>query len=287
MVKNVLISQPRPAVLEKSPFFELSNKYGIDVDYKPLIRVVGVSLKEFRSQRIEILDHTAVIFTSRTTVDSFFKVCEEARITVPETMKYICNTEAVALYLQKYIVYRKRKISFADGSFTGLLELIIKHKSEQLLLALSEPHKPELPDTLAKLKLNFHPVILAKTVAADMSELKPSQYDVMALYSPSDVKSVVEHFKVEELPVIATFGEATLRAALDAGMSVKASAPSPEAPSMAKALDLYINKVKRGEEVSIVEVHNDEAKEEFIRVQQNKLAKKSRTRSTSTTKSSK
>lgn len=287
MVKNVLISQPRPAVLEKSPFFELSNKYGIDVDYKPLIRVVGVSLKEFRSQRIEILDHTAVIFTSRTTVDSFFKVCEEARITVPETMKYICNTEAVALYLQKYIVYRKRKISFADGSFTGLLELIIKHKSEQLLLALSEPHKPELPDTLAKLKLNFHPVILAKTVAADMSELKPSQYDVMALYSPSDVKSVVEHFKVEELPVIATFGEATLRAALDAGMSVKASAPSPEAPSMAKALDLYINKVKRGEEVSIVEVHNDEAKEEFIRVQQNKLAKKSRTRTSSTTKSSK
>ena len=287
MVKNVLISQPRPAVLEKSPFFELSEKYGITVDYKPLIRVVGVSLKEFRSQRIEILDHTAVIFTSRTTVDSFFKVCEEARITVPETMKYICNTEAVALYLQKYIVYRKRKISFADGSFTGLLELIIKHKSEQLLLALSEPHKPELPDTLAKLKLNFHPVILAKTVAADMSELKPSQYDVMALYSPSDVKSVVEHFKVEELPVIATFGEATLRAALDAGMSVKASAPSPEAPSMAKALDLYINKIKRGEEVSIVEVHNDEAKEEFIRVQQNKLAKKSRTRSTSTTKSSK
>ena len=287
MVKNVLISQPRPAVLEKSPFFELSEKYGITVDYKPLIRVVGVSLKEFRSQRIEILDHTAVIFTSRTTVDSFFKVCEEARITVPETMKYICNTEAVALYLQKYIVYRKRKISFADGSFTGLLELIIKHKGEQLLLALSEPHKPELPDTLTKLKLNFHPVILAKTVAADMNELKPSQYDVMALYSPSDVKSVVEHFKVEELPVIATFGDATLRAALDAGMSVKASAPSPEAPSMAKALDLYINKIKHGEDVAIVEVHNDEAKEEFIRVQQNKLAKKSRTRTSSTTKSSK
>ncbi len=285
MVKNVLISQPRPAVLEKSPFFELSNKYGIEVDYKPLIRVVGVSLKEFRSQRIEILDHTAVIFTSRTTVDSFFKVCEEARITVPETMKYICNTEAVALYLQKYIVYRKRKISFADGSFTGLLELIIKHKSEHLLLALSEPHKPELPDTLTKLKLNFSPVILAKTIAADMSELKPSQYDVMALYSPSDVKSVMEHFKIEELPVIAAFGEATLRAALDAGMSVKASAPSPEAPSMAKALDLYINKVKSGVAVADAEVKSDEAKEEFIRVQQNKLAKKSRTRTSSTSKS--
>ena len=160
MLKRVLISQPRPAVLEKSPFFELSTKHKVEVDYKPLIRVVGVTLKEFRAQRIEILDHTAVIFTSRTTVDSFFKICEEARITVPETMKYICNTEAVALYLQKYIVYRKRKISFADGTFTNLLELIIKHKSERFLLALSEPHKPELPETLEKLKMNFNPVIL-------------------------------------------------------------------------------------------------------------------------------
>lgn len=278
MVKKVLISQPRPAVIEKSPFYELSSKHSVEVTYKPLIRVVGVSLKEFRSQRIEILDHTAVIFTSRTTVDSFFKICEEARITVPETMKYICNTEAVALYLQKYIVYRKRKISFADGTFTNLLELIIKHKSERFLLALSEPHKPELPETLQKLKINFDPVILALTVAADMEDVKPSEYDVMALYSPSDVKSVMENFKLEELPVIATFGEATLRAALAADMKVKASAPSPEAPSMAKALDLYIEKVKRGEEVAEVELREDEAKEEFIRTQQNKLAKKNRTR---------
>ena len=274
------MSQPRPAVIEKSPFYELSTKYKVEVDYKPLIRVVGVSLKEFRSQRIEILDHTAVIFTSRTTVDSFFKVCEEARITVPETMKYICNTEAVALYLQKYIVYRKRKISFADGTFTSLLELIIKHKSERMLLALSEPHKPELPETLTKLKIDYDPVILALTVAADMEEMKPSEYDLMALYSPSDVKSVMDNFKLEELPVIATFGEATLRAALDAGMKVKASAPSPEAPSMAKAIDLYLAKLKRGEEVGDVEIRTDEAKEEFIRTQQTKLAKKSRARST-------
>ena len=284
MVKKVLVSQPRPAVIEKSPFYELSTKHSVEVDYKPLIRVVGVTLKEFRAQRVEILDHTAVIFTSRTTVDSFFKICEDARITVPETMKYICNTEAVALYLQKYIVYRKRKISFADGTFTSLLELIIKHKSERMLLALSEPHKPELPETLTKLKINYDPVILARSVAADMSDVKPAEYDVMALYSPSDVKSVKENFSVEELPVIATFGEATLRAALDAGMKVKASAPSPEAPSMAKALDLYIAKVKKGENVAEVEVHSDEAKEEFIRTQQSKLAKKTRTRTTSTEK---
>ncbi|MBE6205240.1 MAG: uroporphyrinogen-III synthase [Rikenellaceae bacterium] len=262
----------------------MSTKHNVEVDYKPLIRVVGVKLKEFRAQRIEILDHTAVIFTSRTTVDSFFKICEEARITVPETMKYICNTEAVALYLQKYIVYRKRKISFADGTFTNLLELIIKHKSERFLLALSEPHKPELPETLTKLKINYDPVILALTVAADMSDVKPAEYDVMALYSPSDVKSVMENFKPEELPVIATFGEATLRAALDAGMKVRASAPSPEAPSMAKALDLYISKVKSGETVAEVEVRQDEAKEEFIRTQQSKLAKKSRTRTSTAEK---
>lgn len=278
MVKKILISQPRPAVIEKSPFYDLATKYGVEIDYKPLIRVVGVTLKEFRAQRIEILDHTAVIFTSRTTVDSFFRVCEEARITVPETMKYICNTEAVALYLQKYIIYRKRKISFADGSFTGLLELIIKHKAERFLLALSEPHKPELPEALAKLKINFDPVILAMTVAADMEGIRPADYDVMALYSPSDVKTVVESFGVDALPVVATFGDATLRAALGAGLKVRASAPSPEAPSMAKALDLYIGKLSRGEEVAEVEAKTDSAKEEFIRSQQSKLAKKSRVR---------
>ena len=257
MVKKILISQPRPAVIEKSPFYDLATKYGVEIDYKPLIRVVGVTLKEFRAQRIEILDHTAVIFTSRTTVDSFFRVCEEARITVPETMKYICNTEAVALYLQKYIIYRKRKISFADGSFTGLLEL---------------------PEALAKLKINFDPVILAMTVAADMEGIRPADYDVMALYSPSDVKTVVESFGVDALPVVATFGDATLRAALGAGLKVRASAPSPEAPSMAKALDLYIGKLSRGEEVAEVEAKSDSAKEEFIRSQQSKLAKKSRVR---------
>jgi uroporphyrinogen-III synthase len=283
-VSKILVSQPRPAVIEKSPFYEFSQKNELSIDYKPLIRVDGVTLKEFRAQRSEILDHTTMIFSSRTTIDSFFRICEEARITVPETMKYICNTEAVALYLQKYIVYRKRKISFADGTFTNLLELIIKHKSERFLLALSEPHKPELPETLTKLKINYDPVILALTVAADMSDVKPSEYDVMALYSPSDVKSVMENFKLEELPVIATFGEATLRAALDAGMKVRASAPSPEAPSMAKALDLYISKVKSGETVAEVEIHQDEAKEEFIRTQQSKLAKKGRTRTSTAEK---
>ncbi len=274
----MLISQPRPANIEKSPFYELSRKYQAEIAYKPFIRVVGVSLKEFRAQRVEILDHTAVIFTSRTTVDSFFHICEEARITVPETMKYICQTEAVALYLQKYIVYRKRKISFADGSFTSLVELIIKHKEEKFLLALSEPHKPELPETLAKLKLPVDPVILARTVASDLDDVKLSDYDVLALYSPTDIKTLVEKFGTDNLPAVAVFGEGTLRAAVEAGITVLANAPTPEAPSMAKALDIYLARVEAGEEIEPVAVTADTRKEEFIRSQQHKLTKKSRVR---------
>lgn len=277
-MNKILVSQPRPAVIEKSPFFEFSQKHELTIDYKPLIRVVGVTLKEFRAQRTEVLDHTTMIFSSRTTIDSFFRICEEARITVPESMRYICNTEAVALYLQKYIVYRKRKISFADGTFNSLLELIVKHKDEKFMLALTEPYKPELPETIAKLKLKCDPVVLARTVAADMSDLKPEEYDIIALYSPSDVKALVENFDVERLPVVATFGEATLRAAIEAGLKVKASAPSPQAPSMVKALDIYCQKIADGQEVEDAEIKDDPNKEEFIRAQQSKLQKKTRTR---------
>lgn len=279
-VNKILVSQPRPAVIEKSPFFEFSQKNELNIDYKPLIRVVGVTLKEFRAQRTEILDHTTMIFSSRTTIDSFFRICDEARITVPETMKYICNTEAVALYLQKYIVYRKRKISFADGTFNSLLELIVKHKDEKFMLALTEPFKPELPEALAKLKLKVSPVVFARTVSADMSDITPADYDIIALYSPNDVKALTENFDIDKLPVVATFGEATLRAAKEAGLKVKASAPSPEAPSMVKALDIYCSKIAEGAQVDDAEVHEDHEKEEFIRAQQSKLQKKTRTRTT-------
>ena len=279
-VNKILVSQPRPAVIEKSPFYEFSQKNELNIDYKPLIRVVGVTLKEFRAQRTEILDHTTMIFSSRTTIDSFFRICEEARITVPETMKYICNTEAVALYLQKYIVYRKRKISFADGTFNSLLELIVKHKDEKFMLALTEPFKPELPEALAKLKLKVSPVVFARTVSADLEDITPADYDIIALYSPNDVKALTENFDVEKLPVVATFGEATLRAAKEAGLKVKASAPSPEAPSMVKALDIYCSKIAEGEQIEDAEVHEDHEKEEFIRAQQSKLQKKTRVRTT-------
>ena len=258
-INSVLVSQPRPAIIEKSPFYEIAQKHKVQIEYKPFIRVAGVSLKEFRSQRIEILDHTAVIFTSRTTVDSFFRICEEARITVPETMKYICQTEAVALYL-------------------SFIELIVKHKDEKFLLALSEPHKPELPDTLTKLKLHYHPVILAKTEAADLSGVDLSQYGLLALYSPSDVKTLIATFGTENLPAVAVFGESTLRAALEVGIPVRANAPTPLVPSMVKAMDIYLTKIGNGEEVAPVELTADTQKEEFIRNQQHKLAKKPRVR---------
>ena len=277
-ITKILVSQPRPAVLEKSPFFEFSSKHELEIDYKPLIRVVGVSLKEFRAQRTEILEHTTMIFSSRTTIDSFFRICEEARITVPETMKYICNTEAVALYLQKYIVYRKRKISFADGTFTGIVEQVVKHKDEHLLLALSEPHKPEIPEALTRLKINYTPVILARTVAADIPAEELKGYDMLLLYSPWDVKSICEKLPVEEMPTIATFGEGTLKLAVENGIHVKANAPTPAAPSLAKAVDIYIQTVRKGQSVDDVAYGSNDQKEEFLRTQQSRLAKKGRSK---------
>ena len=277
-IKRILVAQPAPAIIEKSPFYELANRYNLEVDYNPLIKVIGVSSKEFRSQRVTILDHTAVIFTSRTTIDSFFHICEESRITIPETMKYICSTESIALYLQKYIVYRKRKISFADGSFTGLIELIVKHKDEHMLLALSEPHKPEIPMALQRLKISHTPIILARTVATDITAETLKGYDMLLLYSPWDVKAICEKLTADDMPTIATFGEGTLKVASENGIAVKANAPTPEAPSLAKAVDIYIKNVRSGKEVSVVEFADDEQKEEFLRNQQSKLAKKSRTR---------
>jgi uroporphyrinogen-III synthase len=193
-------------------------------------------------------------------------------------MKYICSTEAIALYLQKYIVYRKRKISFADGTFTGIVEQIVKHKDEKLLLSLSEPHKPEIPEALTRLKINYTPVILARTVASDISAEELQSYDMLLLYSPWEVKALCEKMSAEQMPVISTFGEGTLRLASENHLPVKASAPSPGAPSLAKAVDNYISAVLAGKEIEDVEFAENEQNEEFLRTQQTKLAKKTRTR---------
>lgn len=246
-VKRILISQPAPAT-EKSPYSELISKHGVQVNFHPFIAVEGVSLKEFRKQRVEVLDHTAVIMTSRTTVDHFFRICEECRIAVPESMKYFCVTEAIALYLQKYIVYRKRKIFFGTGgNFSSLMDVVLKHKDEKYLVPLSEPHKPEIPQTLTKTGVKFSKVILSHTVSADLSDIDIDSYDILALYSPSDVNSLIANFKDKELSCkIAIFGTSVATRALEAGIKVDIIAPTPQLPSLATALDKYISAIKQG-----------------------------------------
>lgn len=229
----------------KSPFAELMVKYGVSIDYRPFIQVIEVSPKEFRSQHINLLDYTAVVFTSKKTIDCYFHLCEAMRITVPETMKYVCSTEAYALYLQKYIVYRKRKISFADGSSAGLLDLISRQKEEKFLLAMSDPHKPELPDAMDRMGLDYKMAIMARTVSSDIDRDTISSYDMVVLYSPWDVKTICEKCGIDGLPLVATFGEGTRNEAEAKGISVVTKAPTAEVPSMTKALDIYLAEQKK------------------------------------------
>ncbi len=276
-IERVLVSQPEPALKEKSPFYDFSQRFKVEIDYHPLIRVEGIDLREFRAQKVDVLDHTAVIFTSRTTVDSFFGLCEASRMVIPETMKYICQTEAVALYLQKYIVYRKRKISFGNGTFTGLVEQIVKNRGEKFILTLTEPYKSELPDALEQLGLNVTQAVLARTVAAEMEGVDIAKYDLMALYSPADVRALLKCFEIEKLPAIALFGRATLAAAIEGGLTVKAMAPTTVAPSMTKAIEILTEKVRSGEEIADVTLTEDDgSKEEFLKSQKSKLTRKPR-----------
>ncbi|MGE0078383.1 MAG: uroporphyrinogen-III synthase [Bacteroidales bacterium] len=241
-IKRVVISQPEP-LNEKSPYMELTQKYGLKIDFRPFIHVEGVTSKEFRQQRVNILDHSAVIFTSKTAVDHFFRICEEVRVSVPETMKYFCITESVALYLQKYIVYRKRKIFYGNNTFANLLEVILKHKEEKYLLSLSDIHKPEIPKSLDKAKIKYTKGIFYKTVSSDLSDLKGDfPYEMIVFYSPSGIKSLFENFPEfnQGEIVIGAFGANTAKAVKDAGLRIDITAPSPVSPSMSHAIDVFL-----------------------------------------------
>ncbi len=242
-ISKILISQPAPASPDKSPFTEMLASHKLTADFKPLMKVVGVTAKEFRSQRVDILASTAVIFTSRTTIDNFFRICEENRITIPETMKYFCITEAIALYLQKYIVYRKRKIFFGKSTTSELMDVIMKHKEEKFILALSEPHSQEIPKLLTNAKLKFEKLILAKSVNNDEvgkgSDL--ANYDMFVVYSRNDINSLLERFDGAPCSVpIAAFGVGTAKAAMEASLDVQVLAPTKESPSMVMALERYM-----------------------------------------------
>lgn len=245
-VKSILVSQPEPQTA-KSPYFELAEKNGLKIDFRPFIQVEGVPAKEFRQTRIQILDHTAVIFTSRTAIDHYFRVCQELRITVPDSMKYFCISEATAFYLQKYIVYRKRKIFYANGKFADLTSVMKKHTGEKFLVPLSDIHKQEIPDLLDKGGYKYTKAILYRTVSADLSDLADIKYDILVFFSPSGIKSLYQNFPEFEQNStrIACFGPATAKAVHDAGLRLDIEAPTAQAPSMTMALDQYIKKANK------------------------------------------
>jgi uroporphyrinogen-III synthase len=245
-IKRILVSQPEPKTA-KSPYFEFAERNNVKVDFRPFIQVEGVSSKEYRQTRVNILDHTAVIFTSRTAIDHFFRICNELRITVPESMKYFCISEATAFYLQKYIVYRKRKIFYGNGKFSELVEIIKKHLEENYLVPLSHIHKPEIPLLLDEAKVKYSKAILYKTVSSDLSDLKDVNYDILVFYSPSGIKSLLQNFPdfKQNDTKIASFGPATAKAVKEAGLRLDIQAPSPQAPSMTMALEQFLKRMNK------------------------------------------
>ncbi|MCK8520883.1 uroporphyrinogen-III synthase [Aquimarina sp. D1M17] len=245
-VKTILVSQPEPKV-ENSPYFDLEEKEKVKIDFIPFIHVEGVDAKEVRLQKVDLSQYTAIILTSRNSVDHFFRIAEEMRYKVPDSMKYFCQSEAVAYYLQKYVVYRKRKIYVGKRTFQELSPLIKKYKTEKFLLPSSDKLKPEIPNTLDSLKVNWKQGIFYRTVVSDLSDLRDVFYDVLVFFSPSGIKSLFENFPdfKQNNTRIAVFGNSTVKAAEEHGLVVNIQAPTPETPSMTMALQKYIKEVNK------------------------------------------
>jgi uroporphyrinogen-III synthase len=242
-VKSILVSQPKPND-ENSPYFKLADKYNLKVDFRQFIQVDPVSLKEFRQQKIDILKHTAIIFTSRNAVDHLFKICEELKIEMPADMKYFCISEQTANYLQKYIVIRKRKIFTGHRTAADLLEILKKHKNEKYLFPCSDIRKNDIPEFLEQGGYQYTEAIIYRTVASDLSDLENVYYDILAFFSPSGINSLFANFPEfkQNDTRIAAFGPTTAKAVRDAGLHLDIEAPLPNAPSMTGAIELYIKK---------------------------------------------
>ena len=243
-VKNILISQQQPKTA--SPYTSIAEKFGVNFDFVPFYKNEPLSSREFRAQRINILDHTAIVFSARTTIDAFFQLCEELRVKVPETMKYFCTSEAVANYLQKHIVYRKRKIFFGDGKPESILGLIsAKHKGEKFLIATAgSTGKDAVTKLFETSPYAFETAVFVKPVSQDIKNVNLHNYDVVVFFNPADVKSLYENqpeFKQEGIKFV-SYGKSIVTAMNEAGLAIEISAPSPEAPSVAKALELYLSK---------------------------------------------
>jgi len=245
-VKTILVSQPAPNA-KQSPYFDLSAKQKVKIDFRSFIHVEGEVAREVRNQKINFSAFTAIIFTSRNAINNYFRLAEEMRFKVPDSMKYFCQSEAVAYYLQKYVVYRKRKIYVGEKSFPDLTKLIKKHKSESFLLPCSDKLKPGIPKLLDSLEIKWEKAVLFKTVVSDLSDLENVYYDILVFFSPSGIKSLFENFPnfKQNKTRIAVFGNTTIKAAEDAGLRVDIAAPTKETPSMTMALDHYIKNVNK------------------------------------------
>ena len=240
------MSQPEPQN-PKSPYFELARKYNLKIEFKPFIQVEGIPVKDFRHQKINILDFSAVIFTSKTGIDHFFRICNELRIVVPDSMKYFCITENVAFYLQKYIVYRKRKIFHGKAKFQDLIDVVSKHRDDNYFVPLSMPHNAEIPELLQKNGIKYTIGTLYKTICSDFSNNNDFDYDILVFYSPTGIKSLKENFPnfVQGETKIAVFGPATASAVEQEGLRLDIVAPNPKAPSMTMALDDFLKEYNR------------------------------------------
>lgn len=245
-VKTILVSQPAPKT-ENSPYNDLSERQKVKIDFRPFIHVEGVPAKEVRTQKIDLNNYTAIILTSRNAVDHFFRIADEMRFTVPDSMKYFCQSEAVAYYLQKYVVYRKRKIYVGTRTFPELSKIIKKHKDEKFLLPSSDKLKEIVPTTLDDLKITWERAILFKTVVSDLSDLENVFYDILVFFSPSGIDSLFKNFPDFEQKDtrIAVFGNSTVKAATEAGLKCSIQAPTPETPSMTMALQKYISQANK------------------------------------------
>ena len=242
-IKKILVSQPKPAT-GKSPYFDIAEKYGVKIDFRPFIKVESLSAKEFRQQKVSILDHTAVIFTSRHAIDHFFTLCTELRVTIPETMKYFCTSEQVALYIQKYVQYRKRKVFFgATGKFADLLPSIVKHGTEKYLVPQSDVHTAEIKDALDAKKIQHTEAVMYRTVSNDFTPEEQFDYDMLLFFSPAGINSLMKNFPEFDQKEIAIgcFGPTTAKAVKDAGLRLDLEAPTAETPSMPAALDKFIS----------------------------------------------
>jgi len=244
-IKTILVSQPAPAN-PRSPYHLLAEKHKLTIDFRKFIKIEAVPGQEFRQERIGILEHTAVILTSRNAIDHFFRMCKEMRVKVPETMKYFCVSESVAFYLQKYVVYRKRKVFIGKQRFVELLDVIKKHKGEKYLFPCSDIAKEDATKGLEALGVEFTKSIFYRTVAADLSDLDDVKYDLLVFFSPSGIKSLLTNFPdfEQETTLIAAFGPTTTQAVADAGLRLDIQAPKPEWPSMTMAIEAYIKNGK-------------------------------------------